>query len=153
MKKWKMQLGYKYYCMKWCGSKFYNYFFCDNQNWIQITNGILYFIIIGLNLLQSHYHLCHDPSIMLATKAKAWQSAGRKCNLGVTFTLVGKWGNESTHSQVDSYFGSWNPYGVLNFQRGISRVQTHWIKELLIPLESFWTLDILNGLSWPIWIL
>jgi hypothetical protein len=55
MKMWKRQLGYKYYCMKWCSWNFYDYIFCDNQNWIQ--NGILYFIIIGLNILQSHYHL------------------------------------------------------------------------------------------------
>ncbi len=27
--------------------------------------------------------------------------------------------NEPTHSQVDSHFGSWNPYGVSNIQRTI----------------------------------
>jgi hypothetical protein len=29
------------------------------------------------------------------------------------------------HSQMDSHFGSWNPYGVLNFQKGILGVSVH----------------------------
>ncbi len=28
-------------------------------------------------------------------------------------------GNEPTHSQVNSHFGSWNPYEILNFQKSI----------------------------------
>jgi hypothetical protein len=31
------------------------------------------------------------------------------------------WGNEHSHSQVSSHFGSWSPGGVLNFQKTISR--------------------------------
>ncbi len=31
--------------------------------------------------------MCHDPSFVLATKAKAWKGASPKCNLEVTFAL------------------------------------------------------------------
>jgi hypothetical protein len=30
---------------------------------------------------------CHDPNLGLVTKAKAWEGAGQKCNLGITFAL------------------------------------------------------------------
>jgi hypothetical protein len=71
------------------------------------------------------------------TKAKAWKGVGQECNPRITFALLGVWGNEPTHFQVDSHFGSWNPYGVLNFQKSISWVKIHWIKKFLIPLENF----------------
>jgi hypothetical protein len=35
----------------------------------------------------------HNLSFTLATKARAWKCAGRECNLGVTFTFLGVWGN------------------------------------------------------------
>jgi hypothetical protein len=79
---------------------------------------------------------CHDLSIEFAIKENASKGASRKCNLGVTFTL-GMWRNEPTHSQVDSHFGSWNPYVVLDFQRGILGVKTRWIKKFLISWESY----------------
>ncbi len=52
------------------------------------------------------------------------------------------WGNEPTHSQVDSHFGSWSPYEVLNVLRVISRVTNHWIKDFLISLVSSWDIDV-----------
>jgi hypothetical protein len=61
-------------------------------------------------------------------------------------------GSEPTHSQVDSHFGSWNPYGVSNLLWGISGAKIHWIKNFLIPLKHSWNLDVSNGLAWPIWI-
>jgi hypothetical protein len=70
----------------------------------------------------------HDPNIGFVIKANASKGAGWKCNLGITFTFLGMWRNEPTHSQVDSHFGSWNPYRILDFQRGILGVKTHWIK-------------------------
>ncbi len=36
---------------------------------------------------------CHDPNLEFATNARAWKSASRKCNLGVTFKLLGVWEN------------------------------------------------------------
>jgi hypothetical protein len=102
-------------------------------------------------------NICHDPNLGLATKAKAWKSAGQECNLKITFALprvwVRVWGNEPTHSQMDSHFGSWNPYGAPNFQRVIWRVKTHWIKKKIMPLESSWNENAWNGLTWPIWVL
>jgi hypothetical protein len=47
------------------------------------------------------------------------------------------WGNELTHSQVDSHFGSWSPYEVPNIQRMIWKVKNHWIEDFFIPLETF----------------
>jgi hypothetical protein len=55
---------------------------------------------------------------------------------------LGMWRNEPTHSQMDSHFGSWNPFGVLNLQKGISRVKIHWIKKFLTSLKSSWNLDV-----------
>jgi hypothetical protein len=33
--------------------------------------------------------LCHDLSLGLVTKARAWKGAGQKCNPRITFTLPG----------------------------------------------------------------
>jgi hypothetical protein len=52
------------------------------------------------------------------------------------------WRNEPTHSQVDSHFGGWSPYKVLDFQRVISRAKIHWIEEFIISLESSWNLNV-----------
>ncbi len=61
---------------------------------------------------------CHD-SLELVIKAKAWKGANQECNPGITFALLKVRGsvsrNEFTYSQVDSYFGTWNPYGISNF--------------------------------------
>jgi hypothetical protein len=78
-------------------------------------------------------------------KHGAWKGVGQECNLGVTFTLLEckrVWGNESTHSQVDSHFGNWNPYGVLNFQKISLGVKIHWIEDFIIPLESLWDVNV-----------
>jgi len=61
------------------------------------------------------------------------------------------WGNEPSHSQVNSHFGSSSPNGFPNFQRAIIGVKTHWIEKFLISLESSWNLDVWNGLASPIW--
>ncbi len=37
---------------------------------------------------ESH-NFCHNPSLGLVTKAKAWKGVNQKCNLGVKFTLLG----------------------------------------------------------------
>jgi len=63
------------------------------------------------------------------------------------------WENEPSHSQVSSYFGSWSLGGLLNHQRAILGVKTHWIEDIFISLESYWNLDVQNGLARPIWTL
>jgi hypothetical protein len=50
---------------------------------------------------------------------------------------VRKCENEQSHSQVNSYFGSWSLDGVLSFHRAIARVKTHHIEELFISLEIY----------------
>jgi hypothetical protein len=76
------------------------------------------------------------------TKAKAWKGVSWECNLGITFALLGVWGNELTHSQVNSHLGNWKPYAILNLQKGILRIKAHWIKEFLMLLKSSWNLDV-----------
>jgi hypothetical protein len=61
------------------------------------------------------------------------------------------WGNESSHSQMNSHFGNWSPNGLPNLQTEILGVKTHYIKEFLISLKSSWNLNVWNGLAWPIW--
>jgi hypothetical protein len=41
----------------------------------------------------------------------------------------------------------WSPDGLLNLQKIIARVKTHWIEKVLISLESSWNVDIQNGLA------
>jgi hypothetical protein len=40
------------------------------------------------------------------------------------------------------HFGSWSPDGLLNFQRTIVGVKTHWIQKFVITLESSWNIDV-----------
>jgi hypothetical protein len=51
---------------------------------------------------KSHIHTpkCYNSNFGLATKVRAWKSAGWKCNLGITFTLLGVLENvrEWTHT-------------------------------------------------------
>jgi len=63
------------------------------------------------------------------------------------------WGNEPSHSQVNSHFGNWSHGGLLNVQRTVSCVKTHWIENFFISLKSSWNVNVWNGLAWPIWIL
>ncbi len=63
------------------------------------------------------------------------------------------WGNEPPHSQVSSHFGSLTLDGLLNLQRAIAGVKTHWIEELFVSLENSWNSYVLNRLAWPIWTL
>jgi hypothetical protein len=63
----------------------------------------------------------------------------------VSFALLGVWRNEPTHSQVDSNFGSWNPYGIPNFHKGMLRVKIHWIKKFFILLNCKKNSDVSKG--------
>jgi len=44
--------------------------------------------------------------------------------------------NELPHSQLSSHCGSWSFDGLLNLQKAISGVKTHWIEKLFIFLET-----------------
>jgi hypothetical protein len=64
---------------------------------------------------------CHDPNLGFTTKTMAWKDASLKCKSRVTFALMGVrrnvWGNEPTHSQMDSYFESWSLYRIPRFSK------------------------------------
>jgi hypothetical protein len=58
------------------------------------------------------------------------------CCMGVVATL-GECEDEDSHSQVSSYFGSWSPGGLPNFQRAIAKVKTPFIEDFFISLEGY----------------
>jgi hypothetical protein len=59
----------------------------------------------------------YNPSLALATKARACKGTGQEGSLGVWESV-----RMNTHSQVNSHFGSWSPDGFPNFQRAITGV-------------------------------
>jgi len=38
--------------------------------------------------MEKHRKKCHDPSLRLATKARAWKGVAQECNPGVIFTFL-----------------------------------------------------------------
>jgi len=88
---------------------------------------------------------CRNPSLGLATKARACEGVGQEGGLAITFHALGS-ANEcegmKPHSQVSSHFGSWSPSGLPNFQKTITRVKTHCIKKIVISLERSWNQDV-----------
>jgi hypothetical protein len=89
---------------------------------------------------------CRNPNLGFATKAKACKGAGQERSPRATSYAprsVGKCEGMNAHtSQGSSHFGSWIPSGLLNLQRTIAGVKTHWIEAFLISLESSWNLDV-----------
>jgi hypothetical protein len=63
------------------------------------------------------------------------------------------WGNEPSHSQMSSHFGSSNPNGFPNLQRAIAGVKTHWIEMFIISLKRSCNVDIWNEFASLIWTL
>jgi hypothetical protein len=70
--------------------------------------------------------ICRDPSF------------GRECE------------DEDSHSQVSSHFGSWSLSGLPNLQRATTGVKTPCIEDFFITLKSYSSVDVQNGLTWPI---
>jgi hypothetical protein len=64
---------------------------------------------------------------------------------------VGECENEHSHSQMNSHFGSWSPGGFPKLQRAIAKGKTLRLEEFFISLENYWSVDVKNGLAWPIW--
>jgi hypothetical protein len=56
-------------------------------------------------MVKTYYTKCRNPSLGLATKVRGCKVAGQERDLGVQRV----WGNEPSHSQVNSNVGSWNP--------------------------------------------
>jgi hypothetical protein len=61
-------------------------------------------------------------------------------------TSNGTW-SIGPHSQVSSHFGNSSLDGLLNLQRVIEGVKTHWIEIFLIPLKISRNIDVKNGLA------
>jgi hypothetical protein len=86
----------------------------------------------------------------------AWKGEGQECNLGVTFTLSKMRGSvkEWTHTFLNGLpLWSWKPRGLLNIQKVIWGVKTYWIEKFHIPLKISWNVNVINELTWSIWIL
>jgi hypothetical protein len=82
-----------------------------------------------------------DGTYVVATLALGLQRCGPKMKHGSHISCSQEcrrvWGNEPPHSQVNSQFGSWSPDGLLNLQRAILGVKTHWIEEFFYHYKFF----------------
>ncbi len=91
--------------------------------------------------------MCHNPSLGLATKARACKGAGQERGPKVWESV-----RMNTHTpKWISIIGSWSPVGLLKLQRVIARVKTPRLVKFFISLKNYWNLDVQNGLTWPIW--
>jgi hypothetical protein len=60
-----------------------------------------------INVSIANQDCCRNPSLGLTIKAKACEGAGQEV-----------WGNEPSHSQMSSHFGSWIPSSLNKNYRG-----------------------------------
>ncbi len=118
---------------------------------ISVTIGPI--IVYILSFLSPFFHLfCCNHSLGLVTKVRACKVASQEWSSGVAFHAPGRVWELNLHiPKWTPNFGSWSPNGPLNFQGTIAEVKTHWIDKFFISLESSWTVDVWNGLAWPIW--
>jgi hypothetical protein len=61
------------------------------------------------------------------------------------------WGNEPSNSQVNSHVTVGVPKGLSNFQSAIAGVKTPRLEVFFISLESYWSVNVYNGLALLIW--
>jgi hypothetical protein len=98
---------------------------------------------------------CCNVSLGFVTKARACKDAGQKGILGVTLHApesVKECEGMNLHTlKWTPILGVGVPNGLLNLQRAIIGVKTHWMEAFLISLKSSWNVDAWNGLAWPIW--
>jgi hypothetical protein len=90
--------------------------------------------------------VCRNPSLGLATKARACKGVGRAGSLEVTSHAPGsakECKGMSPHTpKWTPILGIWVSNGLPNLQRAITGVKTHWIEAFLISFESSWNLDV-----------
>jgi hypothetical protein len=86
---------------------------------------------------------CCNPSLGLATKARAYKVVSQEGSLGVTSHAPrSARGCEKINPHTPNgtpTLGSWSPGGLPNFQRMISQVKTQWIEELLYHWKDLGT--------------
>jgi hypothetical protein len=87
------------------------------------------------------YHLCHNPSLGLATKARGLQGYGPRGRPGSHFTCSRECKEcESMNPHTPKgtpMLGVGVPKGLLNLQSAIARVKTHRLQEFFISLKSY----------------
>jgi hypothetical protein len=90
-----------------------------------------------------HFHDYHNPNLGFATKARACKGAGQEGSLRVTsHALVSTKECEGMNLHIPKWtpiLGIEVPNGLLNFQRAITRVKSHWIETFLVSLKISWT--------------
>jgi hypothetical protein len=128
--------------------------FLQNFKTFKFLNNLIFHQVHPMNM---YFHRrCRNPSLGLATKARACNGTGQEWSPKITSHApenVGECENEQSHSQMSSHFGNWNPGGLSNLHRTIAGVKTHHIEKLFISLEIYWNEDVWNGIAWPIWTL
>jgi hypothetical protein len=70
------------------------------------------------------------------------------CVMGHVVTLV--WESVRTKLTLPKW-GLGSPPGLSKVQSSIAKVKTPCIEAFFISLEIYWSLDVQNGLAWPIW--
>jgi hypothetical protein len=101
-----------------------------------------WFFLFNSNICLFKYFMCHDLSLGLVTKARAWKGAGWNATRESRshFWECGKmWGNKPTHSQVDSHFGSSSLDGLPIIQRVVWKIKIHWIEDSLYHWKALLT--------------
>jgi hypothetical protein len=77
------------------------------------------------------------------TKVRACKGVGQEWSLGVTFHALGSVKEcERMNPHTSKCVPTLGVGILMNFQRVITRVKTHWIKKLFISLESSWNLNV-----------
>ncbi len=102
-------------------------------------------IIMGLPIELIEFNIfllqCRNGSLGLATKVRVGKGAGQEWSSGITFHAHGSVGKcEGMNPHTPKWaptLGLKSPDGLLNFQRAIIGVKSHWIEELFIPLKIF----------------
>jgi hypothetical protein len=80
---------------------------------------------------------CRNPSLGLATKARGCKVEGQEGDLGARHMLLGVqrvWGNEPSHSQVNSHVGSCSPERTFEFSERDRKGQNSSLREVLYTI-------------------
>ncbi len=114
-----------YYCGWWC----------SNVAWSFISKFVTICVILRLGESS-----CRNPSLGFATKAKGSQGCEPKRVWEWKLTLP----SELSFWKLESR-GSPEPL------ESDCKGKTPCIEEFFTSLESYWSVDVYNGLTWPVW--
>jgi hypothetical protein len=89
---------------------------------------------------------CQKLMVQLMYHVNSWKNVLKNNNPVATLF----W--ESVRMKLTlSKWGLGNPPGLLKLQSSIAGVKTPCIGVFFISLESYWSVDVKNGLAWDIW--